>query len=208
MKTATGLTIVLASLLPLTAHSQQMDMAAMQKWASAEMVKYHIVGVYQAATFIASDGAGQADVTDRVVVDLNWKMSQQALVGEPAIQNFKSTISKVRDREPSCLAPVLKGEYEHYDLTSVKAGLAGVLTFTANTTYPVVDVQYMCTAGRKPAPAKVKTEPKDFSLPTPVLFGMGIPNTNELSISPDKTSFIVKKDGWTWTITPTKVGGK
>ncbi len=206
MKTTTSLTIVLASLLPLSAYAQQMDMAAMQKWGSAEMVKYHIVGVYQAATFIASDGAGQADISDRVVIDLNWKMSQQTVVGVPAIQNSKSVTSKVRDREPSCLAPVLKGEYEHYQLLSVKAGLAGVLTFTSSTTYPVVDVAYRCTGGRKPVPAEVKTEPKDFSLPSPVMFAMGIPNTNELSISPDKASFIVKKDGWTWTITPTKAG--
>jgi hypothetical protein len=208
MKYATGLSIALASLLPLTAHSQQMDMAAMQKWASAEMIKYHIVGVYQAATFIASDGAGQADVSDRVVIDLNWKMSQQTVVGTPVIQNSKSVTSKVRDREPSCLAPVLKGDYEHYELQSIKAGLAGVLTFTSSTTYPVVDAQFRCTAGRKPVPAEVKTEAKDFSLPSPVMFGMGIPNTNELSISPDKASFIVKKDGWTWTVTPTKAGGK
>jgi hypothetical protein len=185
-----------------------MDFAAMQKWGSAEMVKYHIVGVYQDATFIASDGAGQADVTDRVIIDLNWKMSQQTIVGTPAIQNFKSTAVNVRDRGSQCLAPVLKGEYEHYELLSVKMGLGGALDFTARTTYPVVDVAYRCTAGRKPVPAEVKTTPKDFSLPSPVLLAMGVPNKDEFSIGPDKASFVVKKDGWTWTITPTKAGGK
>ena len=29
------------------AGAQQMDLAAMQKWGSAEIVKYHLVGVYQ-----------------------------------------------------------------------------------------------------------------------------------------------------------------
>jgi hypothetical protein len=207
MKTATRLTIAFIALLPLGARAQQMDLAAMQKWGSAEMVKYHIVGVYQAATFIASDGVGQADVTDRVIIDLNWKMSQQTIVGTPAIQNFKSTTANVRDRG-QCMAPVLKGEYEHYELLSVKMGLGGALDFTSRATYPVVDVAYMCTAGRKPVPAEVKTTQKDFSLPTPVLLAMGVANTNDFSIAPDKASFIVKKDGWTWTITPTKAGGK
>jgi hypothetical protein len=175
----------------------------MQKWGAAQVVKYHMVGVYQDTTFIASDGAGQADVSDRVVVTLMWKMSDQAITGTPVIQNFKSTMQKVRDRAATCLAPVLKGEYEHYELTSVKAGLAGALELTASTTYPVVEVQYMCTAGRKPVPAEIKTGPEDFALPTPTLFGMPVRNTPEFSINAAKTQFIVKKKGWTWTITPT-----
>ena len=112
----------------------------MQKWGAAQVVKYHMVGVYQDTTFIASDGAGQADVGDRVVVTLLWKMSDQSITGTPVIQNFKSTMQKVRDRAATCLAPVLKGEYEHYELMSVKSGLAGALEFTASTTYPVVEV--------------------------------------------------------------------
>jgi hypothetical protein len=195
--------VALLSAISCGAGAQQMDFAAMQKWGAAQVVKYQIVGVYQDTTYIASDGAGQADVADRVTISLMWKMSEQAIVGTPVIQNFKSTMQKVRDRAPSCLAPVLKGEYEHYDLTSVKLGLAGVLEFTVATTYPVVEVQYMCTAGRKPVPAEVKTRPEDFSLPTPTLFGMPVPNTPEFSINAAKTQFIVKKHGWTWTITPT-----
>jgi hypothetical protein len=198
--------IALLSAVSCGANAQQMDFAAMQKWGAAERVKYHIAGVYQDATFIASNGAGQADVSDRVVIDLEWKLSEQTIVGTPAIQNFKSTMQKVRDREPSCLAPILKGEYEHYDLSNVKAGLAGVLTFTVTTKYPVVEAMYMCTAGRKPVPAENKVRPEEFSLPSPTLFGMPIPNTPEFSINAAKTQFIVKKNGWTWTITPAIAG--
>lgn len=61
-----------------TTHSQQMDMDATMKWGAADVVRYHIVGVYQARTYIASDGAGQADITDRVVIDLTWKLSMFA----------------------------------------------------------------------------------------------------------------------------------
>ena len=50
--------------------SQQMDMEAMMRWASVDVVRYHIVGVYQSQTYIASDGSGLGDVMDRVVIDL------------------------------------------------------------------------------------------------------------------------------------------
>jgi len=208
MKTQIALSIGLCALLSTAAPAQQMDMAAMQKWSTAELLRYHIVGVYQDATYIASDGAGQADVSDRVVIDLDWKMSEQSIVGKPTIQNSKSPAANVRDRTPACLAPVLHGEYEHYELLSVEPGLAGVLTFTSSTSYPLVDAASMCTAGRKPVPAKVKTTPEDFSLPQVMLFAMPIAPSEGLTISPDKKFFTVKKNGWTWTITPTKVGGK
>jgi hypothetical protein len=194
----------LLALLPMAASAQQIDMAAMQKWASADVIRYHIVGAYQATTFIASDGSGQADIVDAVVIDLTWKLSEAALVGTPTIRNSKSTAQKVRDREPSCLAPLLRGEYEHYELLSVKQGLAGALEFNVRTTYPVVDVAQFCTESRKAVPAKVKTEPEQFSLPNPTMLAMPIPNTPELAITPNKTAFIFRKDGWTWTITPTK----
>jgi len=209
MKTrAILLTVGLFALRAPAVTAQQMDMAAMQYWGTAELIKYHIVGVYQDSTFIASDGAGLADIGDKVVIDLNWKMSQQTIVGTPVIQNSKSTISKVRDLTPACLAPVLQGDYEHYELLSIKPGPAGVLMFTSTTSYPVVEAAYRCTMSRKPVPAKVVTTPVDFSLPAVMLFGMPIEASDGLTISPDKKFFTVRKNGWTWTITPTKSGGK
>jgi hypothetical protein len=194
----------LLALLPLAATAQEIDMALMQKWAAADVIRYHIVGAYQDTTYVASDGSGQADVTDAVVIDLTWKLSEAALVGTPTFKNSKSIAQKLRDRSPTCLAPVLKGEYEHYELLSVKQGLAGALEFTIRTTYPVVEVAQMCMASRKAVPAKVNTDQEQFSLPNPTMFAMPIPNTPELSITPNKTAFIMKKHGWTWTITPTK----
>ena len=207
MKTQTALATGLLA-LSTTAPAQQMDVAALQKWSSAELIKYHIVGEYKGATFIASDGAGQAEIGDRVVIDLTWKMSQQAILGEPAIQNSKSTTANVRNGTPACLAPVLHGEYEHYELLSVKSATTGVLTFTASTSYPPVDAAYRCNVSRNPVPAKVVTKPEEFSLPAVMLFGMPIADTDGLTISPDKKFFTSKKNGWTWTITPTKAGGK
>ena len=66
---------LLFTLLLTPAQSQQMDMEAMMRWASADVVRYHIVGVYQDQTYIAADGSGLGDVTDHVVIDLTWKLS-------------------------------------------------------------------------------------------------------------------------------------
>jgi hypothetical protein len=190
------------SLMSATAQAQQMDMAAMQKWGAADVVRYHIVGVYQAVTPIASDGAGRAEISDRVVIDLTWKLSEMKLVGAPTFQNTKTVVGKLSDSEPSCLPPVLKGEYEHYELLGVKDGLGGALTLSVKTTYPVVEVAQLCTASRKAVPAKVKERPEELVVVSPVTFAMPLPDSDQLRISPDRKSLVSKKNGWTWTYTP------
>jgi hypothetical protein len=184
------------------AQAQQMDMEAMMKWGAADVVRYHIVGVYQDQPYIASDGSGRADVTDRVVIDLVWKLSESKLVGQPTFQNAKSTVANPRDREPRCLPPVLKGEYEHYELLAIKEGMAGALELQVQTTYPVVEIAQFCTASRKAVPAKKETRSEDFAVVSPVMFGMPLPDSDDLRISPDKKSMTVRKAGWTWTFTP------
>lgn len=192
----------LIGLVPLGAMAQQVDMEAMMKWGAADLVRYHIVGVHQGPEPVASDGAGQADITDRVVIDLTWKLSEARMVGVPAIQNFKSTASKLRDREPSCLPPVLKGDFEFYELLAISESFGGAIRLEARTTYPVVEVAQFCTASRKAVPAKVDDASEDLAVPSPVLFGMPVQESDELAISPDRKSLIVRKGGWTWTFTP------
>ncbi len=188
--------------IPLAAFAQQMDMDAMAKWGAADVVRYHVVGVYQGTSYVASDGSGQADIADSVTIDFTWKLSEARLVGAATFQNAKSTASKLRDREPSCLPPVLKGDFEFYDLVAVKDGLGGMLHFTVRTTHPVVEVAQFCTASRKPVPAKVDERIEQFGVPSAVMLAMPLPPSGELAISPDKKSLIVKKNGWTWTATP------
>src|SRR5262245_9873828 len=95
----------LIGLMPLAA-SAQVDMQVMAKWSAAKIVRYHIVGVYQGTSYVASDGSGQADFSDRVTIDLNWNLPEEKLAGPATIQNSKSTASKLRDLEPACLPPV------------------------------------------------------------------------------------------------------
>jgi hypothetical protein len=124
------------------------------------------------------------------------------LVGQPTFQNTKSTVTNPVDYEPKCLPPILKGDYEHYELLGIKEGLSGMLEFQVQTSYPVVEVAQFCTASRKSVPAKKETTSEQFVVVSPVSFGMPLPDSDDLRISKDKKSLITKKDGWTWTYTP------
>jgi hypothetical protein len=168
------------------------------------IVDYHIVGVYQGRTNVVGDNNWivYADVTDRVVIDLKWKPSESKLVGTPSFQNTKSEVKNPRNSEPSCLPPVLKGEYEHYELQGIKQGLGGALELQAETTYPMVEVVQFCTGSRKSVPASRKTRSEELVVPSPMMLGMSLPDSDDLRISPDKKSLISKKAGWTWTFTP------
>jgi len=195
----------LLGLLPLAAPAQQMDMEAMAKWSAAKLVHYHIVGVYQGTHHVASDGSGQADITDRVVIDLTWKLSEMKLAGPATFQNSKSVASRLRDREAACLPPVPKGEFEFYDVVAIEQAPGEGLYLKARTVYPVVEVAQFCTASRKAVPAKETAHTDDFGVVSPVLFAMPLPKRDDLAVSADRKSFIVKKAGWTWTLTPTLV---
>lgn len=135
-------------------------------------------------------------------VDLDWKLSESRLLGTPIIQNSKSVVSNPHDSEPSCLPPVLKGEYEHHDLLGIKDGLGGALELQVQTTYPEVEVAQFCTGSRKPIPSGLKTRPEELVVPSPVMFGMALPDSDNLRISPDKKSMLQKQADWTWTFTP------
>src|SRR4029077_19302153 len=139
-----------------------MDMDAMMKWGAADVIRYHIVGVYQGTPIVSSEGAAIADVSDRVVMDFTWKLSEMKLVGKPTFQNFKTTVTKPRDRDGKCAPPVLKGDYEHYEILGIKDGLSGMLEVQVQTTYPVVDIPQFCTGKPKAAPAKNVGDQEQF----------------------------------------------
>jgi hypothetical protein len=177
-----------------------------RRWSEGKegIVDYHIVGVYQGRTNVVGDSnwIAYADVSDRVVIDLKWKPSESKLVGTPSIQNTKSEVKNPRNAEPSCLPPILKGAYEHFELQGIKQGLGGALELHVQTTYPVVEVAQFCTGGRKSVPASRKTRPEELVVPSPVMLGMSLPDSDNLRISADKKSLVHKKAGWTWTFTP------
>src|ERR1035437_6660636 len=77
-----------------------------RRWTEGKdgIVDYHIIGVYQGRTNVAGDSnwIAYADVTDRVVIDLKWKLADSKLVGTPSFQNTKSEVKNLRNGEASC----------------------------------------------------------------------------------------------------------
>jgi len=195
---------VLGTVAP--AMAQQMDMAAMQKWMASKNVTWHIVGKFDGDAAVSSDGQGKAHVTDVVEADVTiaWQ-NDNAIVGAPKIKNVASVVANLHDREPKCLAPTLKGTFDHATLDAVTPGVAGGLHFKMTTTFPDAVVSQVCSS-TKLAPAKKETEEEEMFIPPPTMLAMGM-SDNNMAISPDKKSLILKNpagfEGWVWTLTPT-----
>jgi len=178
----------------------------MQKWMSAKTANWHIVGRYEGDPAISSDGQGLAHVSDVVELDvrLAWQGGNE-IVGKPAIKNGPSIVSKPHDREPKCLAPVLKGEFDYATLESATPGLAGALHLKLTRTYSDVVVSKVCTSTTL-APAKKTSEEAELFIPQPTFLAMGM-SDKTMSVTPDKKSIVMTNpsgfNGWVWTLTPT-----
>lgn len=186
------------------AASKKVD--ASRKWTDAKggIVHYRIEGAFQGQVNVVggSNWIGYADVTDRVVIELDWNLRESKLAGTPQIQNFKATARNFRNPEPKCLPPIPKGDYEHFELLGIKNGLGGALEFQTRTSYPLVEVAQMCTGARIKVPASVKTRPESFVVLSPLMLDNPGADSDKVRISKDRKSMNHKEAGWTWTFTP------
>lgn len=177
-----------------------------ESWTDSKdgIIHYHIVGEFKGQTNVSSDSnwGAFADITDRVTIDMDWKLSEAELVGTPTFENSKSVVTNPHNPEPKCAPPEIQGLYEHLDLQEVKPGLSGALELQVKTDYPAVSVAQFCTGARKAIPAATKMHPMEFNVLSPVMLTMQLPPTDNMLISPDKKSLIHKDGGWTWTFTP------
>jgi hypothetical protein len=189
------------STLAIPAAAQKMDPAAMQKWASAKVIHYTVEGVYSGETPVTPTMGGLADVVDRVNLNLEWVLGEAKLAGVSGLKNANAEVSKLRDREPKCMPPVLKGPLE-LTVLEVGPGLGGAIDMKVERSYPTVEVAQFCTASRKTVPASKKVDVYSMTVPSPTMMAMGLPPTKELSFSPDGKSMIVKQGNWSWTFTP------
>ena len=188
--------------LSVTAGAQQMDMQAVQRWSSAKTIFYAVEGIFADQASMTATMGGVGDVRDRVTMSFEWNLSESKLVKLLSLNNYPSEVKNLRDREPTCLAPTLKGTYEHATVLEVTNGLGGALDMKVERSYPAVDVAQSCTASRKSIPAQKKTEMQQMGVPSPILIAMGAPTSGNVSYTADKKSIIVKDRGWTWTFTP------
>lgn len=202
MDRAAFLPFALVAGFALPAAAQQMDMEAMQRWGNAKVIYYSVEGVHNGASAMTATMGGVGDVVDRVSMTFEWNLAEAKLVKVTSLRNFPSEVKNLRDREPKCLPPVLKGPYEEMTVLEVANGLGGAIDMKTERSYPAVDVAQFCTASRKPIAADKKTTVKSMAVPSPMVMAMGMPASDRLSYSADRKSLVVKDGNWTWTFTP------
>ena len=189
------------AVMPPIAAAQKMDQAAMARWAAAKSIHYTVEGVYSGEMPVTPTLGGLADVVDRASFNLEWNLPEMKLLAVSAIRNGTAEVGKLRDREPKCFPPVLKGPLE-LTVLEVGSGLGGAIDLKVERNYPNVEVAQFCTASRKPVPASKKVDVVSMMVPSPVMMAMGVPGTKELAFSADGKSMIVKQGNWSWTFTP------
>lgn len=168
-----------------------------------DVVRYSVVGVYQSRTNVSADSSwmAYADVTDRVEMQFDWKLSEGKLMGAPSLQNHKATLANPRNPEAKCAPPKVNGPFE-YDLKSIEQGIAATIRLNVQTSFPPVQVHQFCTGALKPIAAKQTMAPLEFSVPPPTMLGMALPPNGPVTLSSDGKSLVHRNQGWTWTFTP------
>lgn len=199
-------TTMLLTTIASAASAQQVDMAALQRWANVKVVSYHIVGTFEGWTPVSSKISAEGNVTDSVTLDFSWNVGQRKIVGEPKFQNANAAVKALRDKG-QCTTPVLKGDYEHLDVTNVGSDDMGRIVVTGTRLFPPANVASECPASKALLPAAGKQQPVTEypAVPDPRIMataGMasGTPN---LTFTPDRKSYVMKGARWTWTVTPT-----
>lgn len=187
--------------------AQQMDMAAITRWSSAKVVRYHIVGVYQAQTDVTfQDRSSKADVTDRVVLDLDWDVQSAKLVGPARVQNTKSEVKNLRNAERECPPPAPGADYEHLEVTEAIGG-NGTVELKGTRSFPQTAITD-CSGMRTQRTIEARQQPvtEHLAVPEPMILAMPSgAGGGMFTISADKKSFAMKVGDWTWTYTPSVV---
>lgn len=205
---AQGATCLCISLLCAAPANAQMDMAVMNKWMTATVIHWSVMGEYEGENLILNAGTnGYAPVKDRVEIGFDYTTAGNGgLVGTPTFKNAPTQMGALRNGAKGCRAPTVSGTYEHATIVSLKNGLGGQLAMMVRTDYPAGAVPVACTGGNQASAARTSTAQEELVVPGIMLLAMGSQMTGkDVQVSKDKKSLIVKRGGWTYTYTPTKV---
>lgn len=207
MRAAATAALFALPMLSAPAFGQQgVDMNAVMRWSKAKSVHYRIEGEYRATVPISANKTyAIADVTDRVVVELDWDLRKQVPIGTPKFDNGKSETKNYRNPEKACTPPVAKGPFEYFTIEEVKASQGAKVELKGTRTYPDTDVNVECPASRalKRVPGKKEAAVEYLPVPSPMMMTVGGDKSGKMTVSPDRKSFTMKVGDWSWTYTPT-----
>lgn len=205
-------TLAIAAALASTAIAEAQQPASQSadeiaRWTAATVVHYHMVGVYDGPAVIAyREPAGQATVTDRVEIDLDWDLKAGAIVGEPTVVNAASEVRELRNEHASCPAPVPNGPYDHLTVKTVVTS-GGALELKGTRSFPSIRVVSGCQGVQEPRTVRPWEQDvvERMVVPSPLMLAAPAHSIPSVTVSADKTSFTIKSSAWTWTYTPTVV---
>ena len=201
--------VIAAASLAATAiaHAQQPDADAIARWTAAKVVHYKMAGVYDAPAVIAyREPSGQATVTDRVEIELDWDLKASAIVGEPKIVNAASEVRELRNIHASCPPPTPDGPYDHFDVKTIAAS-RGALELKGIRSFPSIRVVTGCQGVQEPRTIRPWEQEvvERMVVPSPLMLAAPAHSVPNVTVSADMTSFTIKSGAWTWTYTPTLV---
>jgi hypothetical protein len=194
--------------LSLSAQIPGMDMAVMQKWSRAKVIRFSVVGSHQARTLVVSgDHEGKGDVSDKITIEYTFDNKTSKMIGEPKITDFPSTVANLKSDGTNCPPPQLKGPYEHFQAVSHMVS-GTTLMVTGKRTFPAASVsQYPASCSMKSIAGATVQSNVMVTVSDARLLGMPMQSANKsIIIAPDRASFtLVGSDGWSWTYTPALV---
>ena len=188
---------LIAPALGLEAAGQSADEIA--RWTAAKVVHYHMVGVYDGPAVIAyREPAGQATVTDRVEIDLDWDLKANAIVGEPKIVNAASEVRELRNEHTSCPPPTPHGPYDHVDVKTVTTS-GGTLELKGTRSFPSIRIVSGCLGVQEPRTVRPWEQEvvERMVVPSPLMLAAPAHSVPNVTVSANKASFTIK--GGTWT---------
>ena len=197
----------LSAILAAFPAGAQMNQEVMMKWMDATVVHYAVTGDYEGEVLVVDAGTnGIATVKDHVRIDFDYDVGNGRLVGTPTYTDAVTEVGPIRNGADGCRPPTLSGPFEYSTIESLADGYGGQLMMKVRRDYPAAQMTVACTGGNESVAGRSTSEDTELGVPGIMMLAMGAALTgDELRVSTDGSSFIVKKDGWTYTYVPTKV---
>jgi hypothetical protein len=185
-----------------------MDMAVIQKWTDARIIKYQAQGVHSGReSVVFGDYEGKADVIDRVTVQFTWDNRKGSIIGPVTVVDAKSELTNLKSDGTNCGPPQLKGAYEQFTLVSQTTIGPEQVQLNGTRTFPPAMVSnYPGGCSMRAIPGGKEEALLWVTGISPEALGMPIMKGGPIDVSADRKSFSVRAAGnWVWTFTPTLV---
>ena len=201
---------LIATALFQSAPAAAQDMAAMQKWAKAEIVHYEVVGelTQKPVQIPPTDADLYADVVERVTLSFDWNKKKGVIVGTPTIRNEAARVSNLMGMEKKCPTGKLNGPYEHFDVVEIRQAKPGeALELVGKRIHPDTMVADSCSSKLRLFKGATVAAKEYIYPPDPQALAMAsmLPKDGNITVTPDGKSIVTKalNNNWVWTYTPT-----